>query len=51
MRRTCVCDEGGETLEEAMPSLDVFKARLDGTLSSVVWWMMSLPMAGGAGLK
>jgi len=28
-------------------SLAVFKARLDGALSSLVWWKMSLPMAGG----
>jgi len=27
--------------------LAVFKARLDGALSSLVWWKMSLPMAGG----
>jgi len=29
------------------PSLAVFKARLDGALSNLVWWEMSLPMAGG----
>ena len=29
------------------PSLEVFKARLDGALSSLVWWKVSLPMAGG----
>ena len=29
------------------PSLAVFKARLDGTLSNLVWWKGSLPMAGG----
>jgi len=29
------------------PSLAVFKARLDGALSTLVWWKMSLPMAGG----
>jgi len=28
-------------------SLVVFKARLDGALSNLVWWKMSLPMAGG----
>jgi len=28
-------------------SLEVLKARLDGALSSLVWWKMSLPMAGG----
>jgi len=31
----------------AAPSLAVFKARLDGALSSLVWWKVSLPMAGG----
>jgi len=30
----------------AAPSLEAFKARLDGALSSVVWWKVSLPMAG-----
>jgi len=29
------------------PSLEVFKARLDEALGNVVWWEMSLPMAGG----
>jgi len=29
------------------PSMEVFKARLDGALSSLVWWKMSLLMAGG----
>jgi len=28
------------------PSLEVFKARLDGTLNNLVWWEVSLPMAG-----
>jgi len=28
-------------------SLVVFKARLDGALSSLGWWKMSLLMAGG----
>jgi len=28
-------------------SLEVFKARSDGTLSNLVWWKVSLPMAGG----
>jgi len=27
-------------------SLEVFKARLDGALSNLVWWKMSLLMAG-----
>jgi len=31
----------------AAPSLAVFKARLDRALSNLVWWKMSLPMAGG----
>jgi len=31
----------------AAPSLAVFKARLDGALSTPVWWKMSLLMAGG----
>jgi len=31
----------------AAPSLAVFKARLDGALSTLVWWKMSLLMAGG----
>jgi len=31
----------------AAPSLAVFKARLDGALSSLLWWEVSLPMAGG----
>ena len=29
------------------PSMEVFKARLDGALSSLVWWKMSLLMVGG----
>jgi len=28
------------------PSLEVFKARLGGALSNLVWWKMSLLMAG-----
>jgi len=31
----------------AAPSLAVFKARLDGALSNLVWWKMSLLRAGG----
>jgi len=34
----------------AAPSLALFKARLDGALSSLVWWKVSLPVAGGLGL-
>jgi len=32
------------------PSPAVFNARLNGTLSNLVWWKASLPMAGGLGL-
>jgi len=31
----------------AAPSLTVFKARLNGALSNLLWWKVSLPMAGG----
>jgi len=31
----------------AAPSMAVFKARLNGALSKLVWWKGSLPMAGG----
>jgi len=31
----------------AAPSLAVFKARLDAALNNLVWWKMSLLMAGG----
>jgi len=31
----------------AAPSLAVFQARLDGALSTLLWWKGSLPMAGG----
>jgi len=31
----------------AAPSLAVFKARLDAALSNLVWWKVSLLMAGG----
>jgi len=29
-----------------VPSLAVFKARLDGAWSNLVWWKVFLPMAG-----
>jgi len=32
-------------------SLEEFKARLDGALSNLVWWKVSLPMAGGVGTR
>ena len=31
------------------PSLAVFKARLDGAWSNLVWWKVSLPMVGEVG--
>ena len=31
----------------AAPSLEVSKARLDGALSNLVQWKVSLPVAGG----
>jgi len=31
----------------AAPSLEGFKARLDGALSNLGWWKMSLLMVGG----
>jgi len=31
----------------AAPSLAVLKARLDGALNNLVWWRVSLSMAGG----
>jgi len=31
----------------AAPSLAVFKPRMDEALSTLVWWKVSLPMAGG----
>jgi len=29
------------------PSLEVFNTRLDGALSNLFWWEVSLPMAAG----
>ena len=37
--------------EAVAPSLEVFKARLDETLSNLVWWKVSLPMTGGLELN
>jgi len=31
----------------AAPSLALFKAKLDGAVSNLVWWKMSLLMPGG----
>ena len=45
--------ESGEALNglprEAVdtPSLEVYEARLDGALGNLVWWEVSLAMAGG----
>jgi len=30
-----------------VPSMEAFKARLDGAVSSLVWWEASLPIAEG----
>ena len=30
-----------------VPSLEVFKARLDGALNNLLWWKVLLPMARG----
>jgi len=30
-----------------VPSLEAFKARLDVALGSLVWWLATLPIAGG----
>jgi len=35
----------------AAPSLEVFKAGLDGALSNLIWWKVSLLMAGGLELE
>jgi len=29
------------------PFLEVFKAKMDRVVSNLVWWKVSLPMAGG----
>jgi len=36
-------------LREAVgaPSLEALKARMDGTLGSLSWWVAALPKAGG----
>ena len=45
--------EGGEALAQVAqrscgcPLPGSVKARLDGALSNLVWWKMSLPMAAG----
>jgi len=30
-----------------VPSLAVFKARLDGAFGNLIWWKVSLPTEGG----
>jgi len=32
------------------PSLDIFKASLDGALGSLIWWVAALPTAERLGL-
>lgn len=45
--------QSGEALDQVAqnscgcPMLELFKARLDGALGNVVYWVASLPMAGG----
>jgi len=34
------------SLQDYAPFLEAFKARLDGTLGSLVQWELSLPVAG-----
>ena len=34
----------GESVDAA--SLEMFKARLDGALGSLSWWVITLPVAG-----
>jgi len=52
-KKAIPCYEGSEAQEQVAqrscgcPSLAVFKARLDGALSNLVWWKVSLPVAGG----
>ena len=29
------------------PSMETLKPRLDGALSSLIWWVAALPIAGG----
>lgn len=29
------------------PSLEIFRLRLGGALTNLIWWVASLPMAGG----
>jgi len=51
--RNKVFTQGGEALallpREAVgaPSLEVLKARLDGILGSLSWWVAALPVAWG----
>ena len=49
-----ICHSGGgdalnRLSKEAVdaPSLEAFKARLDVALGSLVWWLMTLHIAGG----
>jgi len=53
MRNFFFSSECGEGLEQiaqrscGAPSLEVFKAGLDGILGSLSWWVTALSMAGG----
>jgi len=44
-------NSGSERLWMPCPSLEVFKARLDGALCSLgwdyMWWLVALPVVGG----
>jgi len=40
-----------EVMDVEAPSLEAFQARLDGALSNLVWWKVSLTMAGGLVLE
>lgn len=39
--------KGGQSITRIFPSLEIFEARLDGTLGNLFWWKMSLHMAWG----
>jgi len=56
-----LCSEDGEALEQIAQkscgscghatSLKAFKARSDGTLDSLIWWVATVPMAGRSELE
>jgi len=53
LENLCIHAEGGDALnrlpKEAVdaPFLEAFKARLDVALGSLVWWVVTLHIAGG----